>query len=1717
MVLRTAGLAADFRITSTTKDTAGHPVLRFESETGSYYVLQRSQAVTPLGTPVLLTFGQAGSTQITDSGAPAAAGTLFYRLLRVPVTAPLDTDGDGIDDVYELQHSTGLNPLDATDAAKPSGDGRTWLERYRIETAAVTTIVQSSPTANEAGVSVTRETFFRLSAPLAADALLKTDDFYAMAGGRKILSRTELSLDRQTVTLFYLENLPGGSRVNVTLRGDNLKDVAGRAVDADGDGLPGGSLNLEFDTVSMTPIVNTAVSGQVLRSDLAPGAANLTNIVERPLQGVIIEVIGAEETIRTTTDAQGRFTLNPSPVGRFFVRIDGRPCTSYLTGNTSLPWAERAYYPVIEKAWTAVAGRTDNLAGAPLSTNGIIYLPLVASGTLQPVSATQDTMISFPKEVTDANPALLGVEIMVPANALLAENGARGGMVGIAPVASGRLPEPLPPGLKHTLDISIQTDGPQNFDRPVPVRFPNLPDPVTGVKLPPGAKSALWSFSHDLGRWQIAGPMTVTADGNFVESDPGVGVTRPGWHGSMPGTPPDGPPPTPPCGGSAGQAACVTSIALGLFDCATSFIPAVGTAECLLVNGVFGGTATARDCIISGGGGDCAASAAGNAAGIAASCFVKSIPGFGSIVSCTAAGIGIFSSCAPCIVGSGPVGPDGHRSSAKPAANPVPEPVARYQAVINFVQATIALQKVTLGTDQWTQLVDFRAGDSRQAADQIAAVLQAILAAAKKGSDGGAMITDAELNAILALPRPASLPESLIRSTVAYLRLTETLHSQGIRTHAAAGGRTDFMDIDEFRSALDGIDAAAQALVSFGITSVDLGEEGRRLRAYFQQAYMDNRPGAIDSSLVYFELVDITTGTVFRGRLQANGKLPVAALSPNDLYRITYYEPLHNLYSSSTFESANSGFTTTLATPLLLPIDPSEADSDGDGLPDVAEEVLGTARDNADSDGDGIPDGVEIRQGTNPLDGKPAATGIIASAPTPGPAQDLATVNNFAVVAEGAAGVGLYDVSGVNPLRIAQLATPGPAVRVAAAGSYAAVACQNGGLILVDFTDPATARISGNVLLNTSVESVALAGNIAYAGCANGRVVAIDIVTGSVLETLSLARGTIMDLGLAGDYLYALTPSTLAALPLDGEGLRVTGTAPVSSPIRLTVGAGLAYVTYFNGVNLFSLADPAAPVFLVQNNTAQRGWLQLAPTGSGPGLACTGVNGPDDVNLYGLGADGKGLTFQTTFPTPGIATAVSIYNGLAYVADGASGLQVINYLAYDNKKQPPTIALAASFPITDATASAEEGKLVRLTALVTDDVQVRNVEFYVDGALVATDGNFPFEHRFTTPLRSDDKTNFLVRAKATDTGGNFAWSKEVVVTLVPDATPPHVRRTQPADGDITGSTKVVSVYFNEPVTGLTGGTFRLKTAGPDGITGNADDVVVASGAIDYRDDLNAAFQTYAQDLAPGLYLGEILPPTADLAGNAIHPYTWRFWIVGGADSDHDGVPDAIEAALGLNPNNPDTNGNGVADGDEDFDGDGLPNRWEILYGYDPRKADSDDNGVRDGDEDPDFDSLSNYREFQLGTNPLKSDSDGDGWDDATEALEGSDPLRADSGARVVVASSEVSFLNGLPDVIPSTVTVSVTSFPVAYLNGLAEPPPASEVLSVVSAPVNYLNALAEPPPASLPLSVTTATVSYLNALPEPPPADWQIYSPVVSYRNQPGQSGNRVIEILGTH
>jgi outer membrane protein OmpA-like peptidoglycan-associated protein len=153
---------------------------------------------------------------------------------------------------------------------------------------------------------------------------------------------------------------------------------------------------------------------------------------------------------------------------------------------------------------------------------------------------------------------------------------------------------------------------------------------------------------------------------------------------------------------------------------------------------------------------------------------------------------------------------------------------------------------------------------------------------------------------------------------------------------------------------------------------------------------------------------------------------------------------------------------------------------------------------------------------------------------------------------------------------------------------------------------------------------------------------------------------------------------------------------------------------------------------------------------------------------------------------------------------------------------------------------------------------------------------------------------------------------------------------------------------------------------------------------------------------------------------------------GSADPDKDGLTNDQEKEFGTDKNNPDTDGDGLTDGEEvlkyktsptkaDTDGDGLNDGQEVnQYKTDPLKADSDGDGLSDGDEvlkyktdplkaDSDGDGLSDGDEvLKYKTDPLKADSDGDGLTDGQEVLKyKTNPLKADTDGGTVSDGQEV--------------------------------------------------------------------------------------------------------------
>lgn len=752
------------------------------------------------------------------------------------------------------------------------------------------------------------------------------------------------------------------------------------------------------------------------------------------------------------------------------------------------------------------------------------------------------------------------------------------------------------------------------------------------------------------------------------------------------------------------------------------------------------------------------------------------------------------------------------------------------------------------------------------------------------------------------------------------------------------------------------------------------------------------------------------------GRVEQRGETGVGGIAFNNLFLApeTNYRVL--VLQASTLLVAEARFTTpqsgeTIEIPDLIFGTSVTPDIDGDGLHEEGELVMGTNADNPDSDADGVPDGPEVSQGLNPLSGIPARTGILGSADTPGRAVDICAVNDVVVIADSRSGVAVFNVfNGMNPVIIAQVDTPGTAVRISCSDNLVAVADGASGLTVIDINNPPTASVVGQYSIGGYANAVYASAGVAYVGLQQRQVVSVDMASGAILDRIEIPD-PVRDLRLDNDVLYVLGDRTLYSIRLIDDDLSIAGSIespfPARENSRLFIGDRIAYAVHSKGYNTIDISVPEQMALIQATNTQQFGWKQVVLNGSGLGIAAVSPNfafdGPHHISLYDVSDPTLTDEFITEFTTPGVARAVTIYNGLAYVADNDAGMSVINYLQADALGVPPQIELRTNF----AEGGIEEGKPVTLTAEVSDDVQVRNVEFYIDGRRVATDGNFPFEHRFIAPPLAQ-QSSIVIRARASDTGGNATWTDEQTLQILPDATPPRIVRIAPRSQAVLGRLLSLTVFFNEPIveSQLAAGGIMLFEAGPDGEQNTADDVIVPLASIEFREQLLAAFVSFDAALPPGDYKIVVGQGVSDLAGNVIvDPVESRFFIYDPTeDSDADCVPDALEPLLNLDPNNPDTNNNGVTDGDEDFDSDGLTNCDEVQLFTDPLNDDTDGDGVPDGQEDADIDGLFDGEEIALGTDPADEDSDDDSWPDGAERDGGSDPNDPASKPQLFIAA-----------------------------------------------------------------------------------------------------------------
>jgi hypothetical protein len=584
------------------------------------------------------------------------------------------------------------------------------------------------------------------------------------------------------------------------------------------------------------------------------------------------------------------------------------------------------------------------------------------------------------------------------------------------------------------------------------------------------------------------------------------------------------------------------------------------------------------------------------------------------------------------------------------------------------------------------------------------------------------------------------------------------------------------------------------------------------------------------------------------------------------------FDPATNWFRERTITVGEDNTEGTSSLSLVL-----AEDRDGDGIPDLGEEVIGTNPDSADSDGDGTLDGVEIRTGgASANDVGTLPTGVIGSVAFSGEAQDVVVLptsdapgQNFALVAAGTGGLVVVNVGqATTPSLVRQIALPGEAVAIDVDlnAGLALVAAGEAGLHVLDVSNPSAPLLLRTIQDVGPITAVSALGGPAIVG-GETSVSVVDPSTGAVLDSVAIDGPSrdvsIDDLQVVGDVIFTVergarreiaderfeVSATLVTYRLEAGSLTeldrlVLPVAPERKiepePFKIFVDGPVAYVSTGlevtdvsdfrplerGGYMTISVADPDALSVISNLDTGNNQAANFETITNGAGMAIVAAG---SFGLQLFDASNPGLTFQpiTIFDTPGNALGVALADGLAYVADGEAGLQIVNIISEGLDNTAPVVAIELpdgtdSDPTSDG-VQVEAGSVIPLDLDLFDDGQINRVSVLVDGEVQSTLLKPPFAPTVFAPSLEEGETSRVVtiEVRAQDAGGLTTVSNSVTVEIVEDLIGPSVLSLSIVEGQsiVPNRATTVEVVFDSYVSGDTvaAGALQIVADGGDAI------------------------------------------------------------------------------------------------------------------------------------------------------------------------------------------------------------------------------------------------------------------------------------------------------------
>lgn len=231
---------------------------------------------------------------------------------------------------------------------------------------------------------------------------------------------------------------------------------------------------------------------------------------ERPIQGATCRLVFKDNTIYTTsTDIDGKYVFDALPQnGSADFHVDGT--TAFFVGGINGVSVLPNTFPKLRYRAPIVAN-VDNFMTAP------VMLPELDPRNKFLYSTTQDTVLTVA--------GIAGLEMRVKAGSMKLPTGQptpNGTVITLNAVHSDNVPMPMPNGAAPPFSWTLQPGG-STFDPPIEVRYPNMSG------LAPNAAAYFLVFDHDIERFEIVATGSATADGKFIVTNEGSGISKAGW------------------------------------------------------------------------------------------------------------------------------------------------------------------------------------------------------------------------------------------------------------------------------------------------------------------------------------------------------------------------------------------------------------------------------------------------------------------------------------------------------------------------------------------------------------------------------------------------------------------------------------------------------------------------------------------------------------------------------------------------------------------------------------------------------------------------------------------------------------------------------------------------------------------------------------------------------------------------------------------------------------------------------------------------------------------------------------------------------------------------------------------------------------------------------------------------------------------------------------